>query len=158
LEGSGRKVTVAWIRKITRILQFIRPAILETLRCSLLWRQSDDDSQNKFTQINNCNEILSYIINRMIQLEEIKTKAFYWVEFHISILNQFAEQRKWTSLYTKALQNNPHWQSLMWYDLWWVLFQFNSGTKYFYILLIIIVPFLPCHGKRYFFYRNLHVD
>jgi hypothetical protein len=42
--------------------------------------------QNKFTQINKCNEILSYIINRMnlIQLEEIKTEAFYWEEFYIS--------------------------------------------------------------------------
>ena len=42
-------------------------------------RQSDDDGQNKFTQINERNEILSYIINRvnLIQLEEIKTEAFY---------------------------------------------------------------------------------
>jgi hypothetical protein len=52
----------------------------------LVGRQSDDDGKNKFIQINDCKESLSYILNRMNlkQLEEIKTEAFYWVEFHIS--------------------------------------------------------------------------
>jgi type II secretory pathway pseudopilin PulG len=42
-------------------------------------RQSDDDGQNKFIQINDCKESLWYIINCMnlTQLEEIKTEAVY---------------------------------------------------------------------------------
>jgi hypothetical protein len=41
--------------------------------------------QNKFIQINDCKENLSYIISRMnLKLvEAIKTETFYWVEFHI---------------------------------------------------------------------------
>ena len=51
--------------------------LLDTLRSR--GRQSDDDVQNKFTQINDCKEILSYIVNRMNlkQLEEIKTEGLY---------------------------------------------------------------------------------
>ena len=47
----------------------------------IVGRQSADDGQNKFTQINYCKVSLSYIINRvnLKQLEEIKTEAFCWV-------------------------------------------------------------------------------
>jgi hypothetical protein len=45
----------------------------------------------------------------LTQLEEIKTEAFYWVEFHISILNQFAEYQSYVLKCKRCTQNVKLW-------------------------------------------------
>jgi hypothetical protein len=53
--------------------------LLNIIRKYDVGRQHDDDGQNKFLQMNDSKENLSYIINRMnlIQYKKLKTLALY---------------------------------------------------------------------------------